>query len=92
MERQYFWWETVGDAPRSRERIIAQAMNFAPFHDVQRLEREAGVDYLVDLMLEAEPGWLSDKSWEFWRGRLSLATGKKIPEAPPRRFIDDGAI
>jgi hypothetical protein len=92
LERQYFWWEAVGDLPRSHERIIAQAMNFAPFHDVLRLERKAGVDYLAGLMLEAEPGWLSDKSWEFWRGRLSLATGKVIPETPPRRLINDGAI
>jgi hypothetical protein len=46
----------------------------------------------ADVMLEVEPGWVTDQSWEFWRGRLQLATGKVIPEGPPRRSFDAGAL
>ena len=62
-------------------RILAQAMEMAPFEDVRRLETVVGADTLADLMLHAEPGWLSDRSWEFWRGRLALATAGRYLRA-----------
>lgn len=67
-------------------------MNFAPFEIVLRLEKELGSDRLAEVMLGAEPGWLSDRSWEFWRGRLVLATGRTIPEESPRRSFDARAL
>jgi hypothetical protein len=91
-ERKYFWWEPVGAAPRSSARIIAQAMNMASFDDIRLLEREIGYPTLVDTMISAQPGWLDDKSWEFWRGRLAFATGRAIPDEPPRRSFDAGDI
>ena len=91
LEDRFFWWEPVGREPRSSARILAQAMNLAPFETILRLERELGADRLVDVMLGAAAGWLSDRSWEFWRGRLALATGRTIPSEPPRRLFDDDA-
>ena len=88
LERKFFWWEPVGSQPRSEIRIVAQAMSLAPFDDVRRLETVLGPQRLVDVMLAAQPGWISDKSWEFWRGRLQLATGRAIPQSPPRRSFD----
>ena len=85
LEKKFFWWEPVVNQQRSAARIVAQAMNFAPFKDVRRLEHEIGPHRLVQTMLKAEPGWISAQSWEFWRGRLELATGQAIPEEPPRR-------
>jgi hypothetical protein len=90
LERRFFWWEPVGVQPRSDARIVAQAMDLAPFEDVRRLERTLGPDRLAQAMLGAEPGWISERSWEFWRGRLVRATGWAIPEAPPRRSFDAG--
>jgi hypothetical protein len=90
LERKYFWWEPV--VPRSDARILVQAMNLATFEDVLRLEKLLGADDLADAMLHAEPGWLSERSWEFWRGRLGLATGRTIPQSPPRRSFNDGAL
>jgi hypothetical protein len=58
------------------------------FEEARDLEITLGPDRLAEIMLEAEPGWLSDRSWEFWRGRLALATGRAIPEPPPRRSFD----
>lgn len=92
LERKYFWWEPVGTEPRSPERIVAQAMNMASFDDVRRLERELGHAELVNILLSAQPGWLDDRSWEFWRGRLAFATGRAIPEDAPRRSFDAGNV
>lgn len=86
LEKKFFWWEPV--ARRSAARIVAQAMNFASFEDVLRLEHEIGPRRLLRTMLEAEPGWISARSWEFWRGRLELATGQAIPEEPPLRSFN----
>ena len=91
LERKYFWWEPIGSQPRSDARILAQAMEFASFDDVRRLETVLGRKRLADAMLNAEPGWLSDRSWEFWRGRLR-GSGKAIPETPPRRTFDAGSL
>jgi hypothetical protein len=91
LERRFFWWEHVGTEPRSDARIVAQAMDLASFDDVRRLETMLGSDALADAMLSAQPGWISDRSWEFWRGRLRTA-GKTIPETPPRRSFDAGAF
>lgn len=88
LERKYFWWENVGGAPRSDDRILAQAMDRATFDDVRRLERTLGAAVLIEAMLRSEPGWISDRSWEFWRGRLSYATGRVLPDQPPRRSFD----
>lgn len=88
LERKFFWWEPVSSQPRSDLRIFAQAMNFASFEDVLRLETALGKDYLIEVMLRAEPGWIDERSWDFWRGRLALATGRAIPETPPRRSFD----
>src|SRR4051794_25548173 len=87
LERRIFWWESIETEPRSDARILAQAMDLASFEDVVRLEAEVGLDCLADAMLGAAPGWISERSWEFWRGRLSR-TGRHIPDVPPRRAFD----
>jgi hypothetical protein len=85
LESRFFWWEPLGLQPLTDARILAQAMNFASFHDVRHHEKTLGGYRLAEAMLRAEPGWISERSWEFWRGRLTLATGRTIPDAPPRR-------
>jgi hypothetical protein len=84
-ERKYLWWEPVGDEPHSAPRIIAQAMNFGTFEDICRLQTTFGKRRLGEVMRQAAPGWFSDRSWEFWRGRLSRALGEVMPEEAPRR-------
>jgi hypothetical protein len=79
------WWEPVGGQPHSEDRIIAQTMNLGTYDDILLLEQTVGKSRLVEIMLRVEPGWISDRSWEFWRGRLSFATGAAIPDKAPRR-------
>jgi hypothetical protein len=83
--RKYIWWKPVGERPHSEDRIIAQTMNLGTYDDILLLERTVGKSRLVEIMLHAQPGWISDRSWEFWRGRLSFATGAAIPDKAPRR-------
>jgi hypothetical protein len=83
--RKYLWWQPVGGQPHSEDRIIAQTMNLGTYDDILVLEQTVGKSRLVEIMLRAEPGWISDRSWEFWRGRLSFATGAAIPDKAPRR-------
>jgi hypothetical protein len=86
--RKYLWWKPVGGQPFSEDRIIAQTMNLATYDDILLLERTVDNAHLIKIMLHAEPGWFSDRSWEFWRGRLSFATGVAIPDEAPRRAFD----
>ena len=83
--RKYLWWEPVGGEPHSEDRIIAQTMNFGTYDDTLVLEDTVGRCRLVEIMLHAQPGWFSERSWEFWRGRLASSTGTAIPDQPPRR-------
>ena len=92
LESTYFWWEPVGPHPRSDARILAQAMEFASYADIRRLERILGQRTLAAVMQQAEPGWLSERSWEFWRGRLTKATGQPISNEPPRRALNAEAL
>jgi hypothetical protein len=85
--RKYLWWKPVGEQRFSEDRIIAQTMNLGTYDDILLLEQTVGKSRLVEIMLRAEPGWINDRSWEFWRGRLSFATGAAIPHQAPRRVF-----
>ncbi|HWN50768.1 MAG TPA: hypothetical protein VNO18_13275 [Xanthobacteraceae bacterium] len=85
LERKYLWWAAVGAESHSEFRIIAQAMNFGTFDDIRLLEKTFGFHRLAEVMRHAEPGWFGDRSWEFWRGRLSRALKQAMPEEAPRR-------
>lgn len=86
--QKYFWWQPADGGTFSEDRIIAQVMNLGTYDDILLLESMLGRPRLTEVMLHAEPGWISDRSWEFWRGRLSLATGAVIPVRAPRRAFD----
>jgi|SRR5712671_16150 hypothetical protein len=92
LERKYLWWEPMGGEPRSDGRIIAQAMNFATFDDIRQLEKTLGPERLAEVMGQAEPGWIGDRSWEFWRGRLSRVLERAMPEEAPRRSFRGAAL
>ena len=66
--RKYLWWKPVDGQPFSEDRIIAQTMNLGTYDDILLLEQKVGQSRLLEIMMRAEPGWFSDRSWEFWRG------------------------
>ena len=83
---RYIWWRDA--VPPSEERVIAQVMSIGTYRDIRRLEGVLGPEELRAVMLRAQPGWISGRSWDFWRGRLRSAGAGPIPETPPRRTFD----
>jgi hypothetical protein len=87
-DRKHLWWRPADAGSHSDDRIIAQTMNLGTCDDILLLEQTVGSARLVEIMLHAEPGWLSDRSWEFRRERLSFARGAAIPTKASRRAFD----
>lgn len=91
MAAKYIWWDVDG-APHPERRALAQVMNLGTYDDIRLIEKALGMDVLADVLARAEPGWFTPRSWDFWRGRLSHATGREFPEAPPRRSYSDASM
>jgi len=86
LARRYLWWPGTS-GPHSAARSVAQIMNLGTYEDIMRLEALVPPAALTRLMSNAQPGWFSPRSWEFWRGRL----GADLPDDPPKRdFADAG--
>ena len=82
---KYIWWKTPEEAMQAPERIIAQVMDLGDYDDVQRLVEAMGEDHLRHVLLSAEPGVFSQKTWAYWHYRLGLADAGDVPEMPQRR-------
>jgi hypothetical protein len=78
---RYIWWRN--ETPPSEDRIIAQVMSIGTWDDICRLEAAYSRDELRGVMLRAQPGWISEPSWNLWRGRVRVAGAGDIPESPP---------
>jgi hypothetical protein len=86
---RYIWWRDRV-AP-SEDRIIAQVMNLGTYEDMRRLESLVDAEELAGVMVRAQAGWISPRSWNFWRGRLRRKCSAQIPPSPPRRSFYDAA-
>jgi hypothetical protein len=84
--QRYLWWGGQG-TPHGAARMAAQIMNLGTYDDISRLERLLPAATLASVMREAQPGWFSARSWEFWRGRLHI----ELPPAPPVRDFADAS-
>ena len=89
-DSKYMWWRPVGGGAHAPERVIAQVMNLGTYDDIRRLERQFSPGQLGEIMRHAAAGWFTPRSWEFWRGRLSVK-GIEVNDAPPRRSFDAGS-
>ena len=65
LERKYFWWGPVCSEVRSPVRNVAQAMNYADFADIRRMEQTLGHDFHTHVMLCAEPEWIGERYGSF---------------------------
>jgi hypothetical protein len=82
---RYLWWDAAEPGGHPVSRMIAQIMRLGTYDDILRLEDIVEPAVLADVMLHSAPGWFDDRSWDFWRGRLSVAGRSDIPERRPRR-------
>lgn len=80
----YIWWEKPDVAVQDPYRLIAQVMNMGLMDDVLRVLHECGRDCLKDIIKNAEPGWFTPKSWNFWHIFLRISQYNNVPALPER--------
>lgn len=85
LARKYVWWKTPDEAAHSPERVIAQVMNVGDYGDVQALASQVGDAVLADVLVHAQAGEFSPRSWVYWHYRLGLASFGNVPAMPSRR-------
>ena len=86
LARKYIWWKTPDDASVLPARLVAQVMNIGDYSDVQAVASQVGDEYLRNVLMHAEIGQFSERSWAYWHYRLGLASPGKVPRMPDRRF------
>jgi hypothetical protein len=86
LARKYVWWKSPEDAAGQPERVIAQVMNIGDFEDIQRIEALAGTEMLTRILIEAEIGQFTPRSWSYWHYRLGIAAVGEVPALPSRRL------
>jgi hypothetical protein len=67
-------------------------MDLGTYDDIRAVEAVFDRDDLVDVLAHAQAGWFSPRSWDFWRGRLSVTPEDRITVTPPRRSFDAGML
>jgi len=83
---KYVWWKSPDEALAMPERVIAQVMNIGDWTDVQVLAGQVGESALRDVLMHAETGQFSERSWAYWHYRLGLAKTGEVPPMPARRL------
>lgn len=86
LAQRYLWWKTPEEVAAHPEQLIAQIMNIGAWDDVAALESEVGPERLCAVLIHAQPGQFSARSWQFWHLRLHLADIEHIPALPKRTF------
>ena len=84
---KYIWWKDADAALIHPQRVIAQVMDIGDYSDVQALDALIGDAGFRLAFSCAATGWLSDRSWAYWRLRLGL-TDQEAPVSPPRRRFE----
>jgi len=87
LARRYLWWQAIAAEGHSSNRMLAQIMRFGTYDDIRKMESIVHPDVLAEVMRASAPGWFDDRSWSFWRGRLSLWGASAIPEQRPVRIF-----
>ena len=82
---KYLWWDFVGDERQREVRVLAQVMDLGTYEDIQAVEQYWSPGDLARILSKAQPGWISDRSWSFWLGRLNGSVSTPIAPHPPRR-------
>jgi hypothetical protein len=83
---KYIWWKTPDEALHQPERIVAQVMELGDYEDVQAMVEQLGDQYLKMVLLHAQAGVFSPKSWAYWHYRLGLSGPGQVPALPKRRL------
>lgn len=81
---RHIWWKTPDEALNYPARIVAQTMDRGNLAEIAILTDALGEEYLKDVLVRAEAGQFSPRSWHYWHYRLGLAADRPIPPEPVR--------
>lgn len=84
LAKKYVWWKSTEDAAEQPERVIAQVMNIGDFEDIRRVEALAGTEMLTRILMQAEIGQFTPRSWSYWHYRLGIVGLDEVPALPTR--------
>ena len=84
--KKYIWWKAPDEAVAMPERVIVQVMNIGDYDDVQSLAELVGDDILRRVLVHAEIGQFTERSWAYWHYRLGIAEAEILPPMPKRRL------
>lgn len=85
--KRYIWWQPPEESAKNPDRVLAQVMDIGTLEDCKTMMAEAGSARLQQVLLQARPGQLRPKSWNFWHAVLGLATTPAAIPMPPARSI-----
>jgi hypothetical protein len=85
LRKRYIWWEIPGNEP-DENRIIAQVMELGTYEDVRAMEKKIGLAKMKQVLVDAKPGWFSNKSWNYWHLLFNLSQMNHIPPLPRRVY------
>ena len=85
MAKKYLWWLAPKEAIARPDLVITQVMDIGDWDDVCKMEVVLGRARLARVLMRAEAGRLSERSWNFWYYRLGGARAGRGP--PPRKRV-----
>ncbi|SBW00764.1 conserved hypothetical protein [uncultured Alphaproteobacteria bacterium] len=82
---RYVWWKTVEEAVAMPEHLVRRVIDFGTYDDLRALEIALGEDVMAEILVTAEGGEISPKSWTYFHYRYGLTEpGKPVPPVPVR--------
>ena len=87
LAKRYIWRQSPEKTLTRPRELIAQVMNIGDFDDARALLDAVGEEHFKEAILNAQPGWFSARSWNYWHYRLGLiACNTEPPPLPKRTF------
>ncbi len=86
LAQKYIWWKTPDEALAMPQRVVAQVMNMGDYEDVQAMATLVGDAVLREVLVHAQAGQFSPRSWAYWHYRLGLPSHESVPVIPVRSF------
>ena len=88
LARRVIWFEPPEKAVAIPQRLVAYAMTYGTFRDVEILRKHLGDDGLRQALDDAPPGIFDPRSWAYWNVKLDRFPA---PPLPQRKFPSDSA-
>jgi len=87
LAKRVVWFETPKDAIDDPEQLVLHTLQFGTHEDVSVLMRHVSLNEIAEVLANARPGILDERSWSYWH----VKTGTYPPPPMPERSFEHGA-